>query len=258
MIIAIFFIVVIVSAANATGLHWKVIDGKGKLLGDISGDFSGDFSGVRYLQKSLQSTYPGIALSIRNCKQPTLVQSTDAVYGRDWQCGSIIYNGSVIRPKSEVPVIRFQPSSSHWHFVGQDGGNDIIFINDPNPSGGHIFIWTEDYSAFALADAISMREGKSVYATGLEDSEVPAEIRKVANDIVDANPSEIGGTTYHTSGLAQKMLFEIDCASGRMRNVQSLGTHGEIFDFLRNSASPWYKPTFPNGRLTLMQRECGH
>jgi hypothetical protein len=132
-----------------------------------------------------------------------------------------------------------------------------MFINEPNQSGGHIFTWAEDYSAFALADAISMREGESVYAIGLEDNDVPAEIRKVANDIVDANPSEIGGNTYRTSGRAQKTLFEIDCASGHMRDVQSLGAHGEIVDLVRNGASPWYKPTIPGGRLTLMQRECG-
>jgi hypothetical protein len=253
LFVGLFVIAATVNSASAADLYWKVIDGKGKLLANVSGEFSR----VADLQRGLQSTYPGIILSTQNCEQPTLIQSMDPVYGRYWQCGTIVYNRPVIRPKSEAPVISLQPSSSQWHFLGQDGGNDIMFINEPNPSDGHIFIWAEDYSAFALADAISMREGKKVYAIELEDNNVPAETRKVAEDIVDENPSAIGGDTYRTSGLAQKTLFEIDCASGHMRNVQSSGAHGEIVDLVRNGASPWYKPTIPNGRLTLMQRECG-
>jgi hypothetical protein len=252
LVAAIFIVAMTISAAHSADLYWQIVDGSGKLIGAVSADFSQ----VANLQKTLQSTYPGIRLSIKHCRQPTLVESMNPGYGKDWQCGTIVYDHPVIHPKTEPSAIRFPPPVSQWEFLAQDGGNLIMFINQPNAFKSHIFVWSEDYNAFALADAISIRKGKHIYATDLEDDRVPAKIRAVANEIVDANPSEIGGTNYRTRGDVQKTLIEIDCASRLMRDVQSLSASGEVRD-LANDGAPWYSPEVPGGRLTLMQRECG-
>ncbi len=249
---AIFAITATINTASATELYWKIVDGNGKLLGNVSGDYSR----VADLEKMLQNTYPGIKLSIGNCRQPNLVESMNSVYGKYWQCGTIIYASPVVRSKPKSQSVRFPPSSSQWHFLGHDGANNIMFVNEPHRLNGHIFVWTTSYSAFALADAISMHKGESVYAIELEDEHVSAELRKAADDIVDADPSEIGGNTYRTNGHTQKSLYEIDCSSRRMRYMQSQGARGEIFNSTNGSAL-WYRPTMIGGKLALMQRECG-
>ena len=240
----------IVDMANAADLYWKIVNGDGKTLAEVS---SVDIAGAPLLEKDLQGRYPGIKLSIKKCKQPTLVEAMNPVYGKYWQCGTIVYRGHVTPlPKPPIPAVMFAPSASQWQYLGYDAGNDIMFINKAHLSKGHVFVWTEDYGAFALADAVSEHTGTNVYALDLENG-APNLFRRTAEQIVNAHPPEIGGSTYRTSIHAQRNLFEINCALSQMREIETIFVNGTI----DNSPSPWFKPTMSGGRLKLLQRECG-
>lgn len=250
IIVIIVMALAFIDTARAADLYWRIVDGRGKLLAEVSGDLAG----VPSLEKRLQSRYSGIKLSIKNCRRPTLVETMNPVYGKHWQCGSIIYRGHVMRsPKQLGSVVMFEPSNSQWHYLGYDTGNDIMFINKPHLSNGNIFIWTEDYGAFALADAVSKRTGINVYAIDFENG-APDSARRNAEEIVNSYPSEIGGSIYRTSIHVQRYLYEINCTLRQMKNIQTTDEHGKVMDA---SVEPWFKLTLPDGRLKLMQRECG-
>lgn len=249
-IIAIAIVLGIIETADAADLYWKIVDGSGKVLGNASTDTT-DVSG---LERVLQSTYPGIKLSIKDCRQPTLVEAMDPVYGKGWQCGMVVYRETVIHPPAPTePVIRVPPSSSQWHYFGSDASNEILFTNESHRVTEGTLIWTEDYNAFALAEAASERSGIKVIAMDLDSA--PNAVHRAAEEIVDADPVEIG-SIHRTSGRAQKILYEIDCASRQMRTVQTIDSRGQVMDDLALGAQ-WFKPTLPGDtRWRLIQREC--
>ena len=114
----------LVRAAIAENLYFKIVDGSGKIIGQAATD-SADVSG---LEKSLQAVYPGIKLSIANCRQPTLAESMDPVYGKSWQCGAVVYKGTVLRaPTISHPTVAKFPPSGQWHYLGFDANNIVFF-----------------------------------------------------------------------------------------------------------------------------------
>jgi hypothetical protein len=194
-----------VAPADAANLYWKIVDRSGKVIGNASTD-SMNVSG---LEKVLQSTYPGIKLSIEGCRQPTLVESMDPVYGKSWQCGTVIYKGTVVRPHAATEAaVKFPPSGSQWHYQGFDAGNTISFVNEPHRVAEGIFIWQESYDAFALAEAASERAG--IQVTAMDMDSAPDAVHRAAEEIVDAEPAQIGNI-HRISGRAQKALYQIDC-----------------------------------------------
>jgi hypothetical protein len=224
----------LVRAAIAENLYFKIVDGSGKIIGQAATD-SADVSG---LEKSLQAVYPGIKLSIANCRQPTLAESMDPVYGKSWQCGAVVYKGTVLRaPTISHPTVAKFPPSGQWHYLGFDA-NNIVFFNEAHHDADGIFIWIEDYDGFSMAEAVSERSGTQVTRMDMEDA--PDAAHRVAEEIADADPTALG-TTHRTNRRAQKDLYQVDCASMQMKSIQSIDADGKISDFTA-LGQRWFKP----------------
>lgn len=237
-----------IETANAADLYWKVVDRNGKLLANVSADSTL----VASSERQLQATFPGIKLSIEGCRQPTFVEATDPVYGKSWQCGPLVYRGTVVHPPAPpIPVVKFPPDSSQWHYLGPEG-NDVLFSNQPHRDGEGIYVWTESYDVGALSDAIRARGVEAFPAEMITDMASQA-VQRAAEEIVKGDPAEIGGSTYRTNRRAQKELYEIDCASGQIRRVQTIVPDGTVY----SSGPGWIKP-MPgwSGRWKLMKAQC--
>jgi hypothetical protein len=223
-----------VQAASAENLYFKIVDGSGKLIGHAATD-SADVSG---LEKSLQAMYPGIKLSIANCRQPTLAESMDPVYGKSWQCGAVVYKGTVLwAPTISHPTAAKLPLSAHWHYLGFDA-NNVVFFNEVHRDADGIFIWIEDYDGFSMAEAVAERSGTQVTRMDMEDA--PDTVHHVAEEIADADPAELG-SSHRTNRRAQKELYQVDCATMQMKSIQSIDSDGKVSDF--TALGPrWFKP----------------
>lgn len=210
------------------------MDGSDKLIGQASTD-SADVSG---LEKTLQATYPGIKLSIANCRQPTLAESMDPVYGKSWQCGAVVHEGTVLRaPTISHPKAAKFALSSQWYYLGFDA-NNIVFFSEVHRDADGVFIWIEDYDGFSMAEAVSERSGTQVTRMDMEDA--PDRVRHVAEEIADSDPVELG-TSHRINRRAQKDLYQVDCAAMQMKSIQSIDSDGNVSDF--TALGPrWFKP----------------
>lgn len=235
--------------ANAEDLYWRIVDPHGKLLSNASTDTTD----VSALETDLQASYPGIKLSIKNCRQPTLVESMDPVYGRSWQCGTIVYRGTIVRPPPQLPApaVKFPPTK--WNYFAHDG-NDVLFVSERHQTAEGTFIWTEGYNGFALAEEISRHLGITVINMTFDSA--PPAVQRAAEDIVNSNPSSIGGPTYRETGQPQKDLYEINCATKQMRSVQTIGPDGKVLNDLA-FGTRWFSPMAgTDARWTLVRDIC--
>ena len=224
----------LVQTASAETLYFKIVDGSGKLIGHAATD-SADVSG---LEKTLQVRYPGITLSIAECRQPTLAESMDPVYGKSWQCGAIVYNGTVLRtPTISYPTAAKFPIAAQWHYLGFDA-NNVVFFNEVHRDADGIFIWIEDYDGFSMAEAVSARSGMQV--TRIEMDHAANTVYHVAEQIADEDPAELG-TSHRTNRRAQKNLYQVDCGTMQMKSIQSIDSDGKVSDFTALGLR-WFKP----------------
>ena len=248
-IIAVAIVLGTIETADAANLYWRIVDGSGKLLANAATDSTN----VSSLERVLQSTYPGIKLEIKDCRQPSLVEAMDPVYGKSWQCGTVVYRGTVVHPPAPTAaVVEFPPSGPQWHYFGFNAANEVMFINEPHRVNESTLIWTEDYDAFALAEAASERSGIEVSALDMDSA--PDAVHRAAEEIVSTDPAEIG-STHRTSGRAYKVLYEIDCGTSRMRSVQTIDPLGQVTDYPALEKR-WFHPTAIDDRWRLIQREC--
>lgn len=237
--------------AKAVNLYWKIIDSSGRVIGNASTDSA---NSVAKLENQLQATYPGIKLSISECRQPTLVESMEPAFGKSWQCGVIVYRGTVVStPQPKDVIAKFPPSNSQWHYFGTRTSNNVFFVNEPHSfSDSSIFVWVEDYNMWALAEMASQRSGIEVIPSEIDKA--PEAVHRAAEEIVRTDPEKLG-LTHSVTGRAQKTLYEINCASTRIRSVQDIDSQGTVWE-MPNPDARWFKPVYPDPRRDIFDRIC--